>query len=117
PAASAAKRAGLFAAIYLAAYIAFGVPVIVAGALLGAIGVTTIAAVFGAAIAIDGHPATSSRGTDTGRNTRSPESGMSRKGPPHEHHHLRHQLRRRRRGGHRGLLGRGARPNGEPKSD
>jgi hypothetical protein len=52
PAASAAERAGPFAAIYLVAYIAFGVPVIVAGALLGAIGVTTIAAVFGAAIAV-----------------------------------------------------------------
>src|SRR5207245_11668739 len=52
PKASAAERAGLFAAIYLVAYIAFGVPVIVAGALLRAIGVTTIAAVFGAAIAV-----------------------------------------------------------------
>jgi hypothetical protein len=52
PKASAAERAGLFAAIYLVAYIAFGVPVIVAGVLLGAIGVTTIAAVFGAAIAV-----------------------------------------------------------------
>jgi hypothetical protein len=104
PQRAAPERAGLFAAIYLVAYIAFGVPAIVVGALLGAIGVTTIAAVFGAPIAIaagigiaapaallvrsrraavavrrcgsdlDGHRTTSSRGTDTGRNTRSPES-------------------------------------------
>jgi MFS family permease len=107
PAASAAERAGLFAAIYLVAYIAFGVPVIVAGALLSAISVTTIAAVFGAAIAVaagigiaaqaallvhgrraaltvqrygsglDGQPPTSSRGTDTSRNPRSSESEVS----------------------------------------
>jgi predicted MFS family arabinose efflux permease len=107
PAASAAERAGLFAAIYLVAYIAFGVPVIVAGSLLGAISVTTIAAVFGAAIAVaagigiaaqavllvrgrraaaavrrcgsdlDGQPATSSRGTDTSRKPRNSESEVS----------------------------------------
>jgi predicted MFS family arabinose efflux permease len=109
PAASTAERAGLFAAIYLVAYIAFGVPVIVAGTVLGAIGVTTIAAAFGAAIAVAagigtatqaallvrgrraaaavrrcgsdaaGQPATRSRGTDTGRNSRSSEPEVATK--------------------------------------
>lgn len=46
------ERAGLFAAIYLVAYLAMGVSAIVAGALVDVVGVTTMAVGFGIVIAI-----------------------------------------------------------------
>lgn len=46
------ERAGLFAAIYLVAYLAMGVSAIVAGLFVGAVGVTTVAAGFGVATAV-----------------------------------------------------------------
>jgi hypothetical protein len=49
PIVAAQQRAGLFSAIYLVSYLTFGVPVIVAGLYLSAIGVTAIALIFGAA--------------------------------------------------------------------
>jgi MFS family permease len=48
PLVEAHQRAGLFSAIYLVSYLTFGIPVIVAGLFLGAVGVTTIASIFGA---------------------------------------------------------------------
>jgi MFS family permease len=46
------ERAGLFAAIYLVAYLAMGVSAIVAGALVGVVGVTSMAVGFGVVLAI-----------------------------------------------------------------
>jgi len=48
PRAEAHQRAGLFAAIYLVTYAAFGIPAIVAGALIATIGVGAASAVYGA---------------------------------------------------------------------
>jgi predicted MFS family arabinose efflux permease len=44
------QRAGLFAAIFLVAYLAFGIPAIVAGLVIGAAGVTATVGVFGAVV-------------------------------------------------------------------
>jgi MFS family permease len=46
------ERAGLFAAIYLVAYLAMGVTAIVAGLFVGAVGVSTMAVGFGIATAV-----------------------------------------------------------------
>ncbi|KHK96635.1 hypothetical protein LK09_15065 [Microbacterium mangrovi] len=46
------ERGGLFAAIYLVAYLAFGLPVIVAGLFISALGLTTISIVYAAVIAV-----------------------------------------------------------------
>ncbi|MCI1660322.1 MFS transporter [Bifidobacterium psychraerophilum] len=52
PQAELHERAELFAAIYVVAYLAFGVPAIVAGLFVTSLGITTIAIVFGSIIAI-----------------------------------------------------------------
>jgi MFS family permease len=52
PQAQLHERAELFAAIYVVAYLAFGVPAIVAGLFVTSLGITTIAIVFGSIIAI-----------------------------------------------------------------
>jgi MFS family permease len=46
------ERAGLFAAVYLVAYLAFGVPAMAAGLLVGAVGVVPIAVGFGLVVAV-----------------------------------------------------------------
>jgi MFS family permease len=51
PEAQLHERASLFAAVYFVAYLAFGVPALVAGAFVGTIGVPLVAAVFGIVIA------------------------------------------------------------------
>lgn len=52
PEVRAHERAGLFAAIYLVAYLAMGVSAIVAGLLVGVVGVAAMAAGFGVVVAI-----------------------------------------------------------------
>lgn len=52
PRAQQHERAGLFAAVYLAGYTAFGVPAIGAGILIGPLGVSAIAIAFGSAIVV-----------------------------------------------------------------
>lgn len=52
PQAQPHERAGLFAAIYVVAYTAFGVPAIVAGALMAAFGIADIALAFGIVIVV-----------------------------------------------------------------
>lgn len=52
PEVKAHERAGLFAAIYLVAYLAMGVSSIVAGLIVGVVGVTAMAAGFGIVVAI-----------------------------------------------------------------
>jgi MFS family permease len=52
PLAQAHERAGLFAAIFMVSYLAFGLPAIVAGQLVAPLGVLRVAAAFGAAIAV-----------------------------------------------------------------
>ncbi len=51
PEVAAHERGGLFAAVYMVAYIAFGVPAIVAGLFIASAGVTNIAIVFGSVVA------------------------------------------------------------------
>jgi MFS family permease len=51
PEAQVHERASLFAAVYFVAYLAFGVPALVAGAFVGPVGVPLVAAVFGIVIA------------------------------------------------------------------
>jgi hypothetical protein len=46
------ERAGLFAAIFVVCYLAFGLPAIVAGRLVAPLGVLSVAAAFGAVIAV-----------------------------------------------------------------
>lgn len=50
PHAEAHERAGLFAAVYTVSYLAFGVPVVVAGLLIAPVGLLAVAVGFGAAI-------------------------------------------------------------------
>jgi len=50
PLAAPHERAGLFSAIYLVAYLAFGIPVALAGLAIGAIGLETVVMVYGAAV-------------------------------------------------------------------
>ncbi|GAA2629194.1 MFS transporter [Dactylosporangium fulvum] len=52
PLAEAHQRAGLFAAVFLAAYLSFGVPVIVAGQLVAPLGLLTTVLWYGAAIVL-----------------------------------------------------------------
>ena len=52
PLAEAHQRAGLFAAVYLVAYLSFGIPAILAGLLITPVGLTTTVAGYGAAILI-----------------------------------------------------------------
>lgn len=46
PLAAPHERAGLFSAIYLVAYLAFGVPVAIAGVAIGALGLETVVAIY-----------------------------------------------------------------------
>jgi MFS family permease len=52
PLAKPHERAGLFAAVYVVAYLAFGVPVIIAGQLIAPLGLLTTVLIFGAAIVV-----------------------------------------------------------------
>jgi MFS family permease len=52
PLAASHQRAELFAAIYLVSYLSYGAPVIVAGELVGVIGLQTTAAGYGAVVAL-----------------------------------------------------------------
>jgi hypothetical protein len=52
PLAQVHERAGLFAAIFVVCYLAFGLPAIVAGQLVAPIGVLGVAAAFGVVIAV-----------------------------------------------------------------
>jgi MFS family permease len=52
PLAEAHQRAGLFAAVFLVAYLSFGVPAIVAGQLVGPLGLLTTVLWYGAAIVL-----------------------------------------------------------------
>jgi MFS family permease len=52
PLAKPHERAGLFAAVYVVAYLAFGVPVIIAGQLIAPLGLLSTVLVFGAAIVV-----------------------------------------------------------------
>jgi hypothetical protein len=52
PLAQGHERAGLFAAIFMVSYLAFGLPAIVAGQLVAPLGVLSVAAAFGAVIVV-----------------------------------------------------------------
>ena len=52
PLAQSHERAGLFAGVYLVAYLAFGVPVIIAGQLIAPLGLLTVSLGYGVAIVI-----------------------------------------------------------------